>query len=187
MKCSKCGAELEEGAVFCGSCGAKVEAEQTVEEPIEAVQEEISAPEDAADTQANGEGASTATYAQQPEPERKAAPSVSAVFTQNDSEGEPVSLGIWVCRNLIRFIPFVGGLAYIIMLFVWAFDKKYNSTSRNWARAELIFKAVGIVIAIVIISMIVIFLSAIDFDEMVNDMMRNQHYHGNQYYYYPFN
>lgn len=32
MNCKNCGAELNEGAVFCGNCGMKVEAEQPVYE-----------------------------------------------------------------------------------------------------------------------------------------------------------
>ena len=36
MNCKNCGAELSEGAVFCGNCGMKVETEQPVfEEPVQ--------------------------------------------------------------------------------------------------------------------------------------------------------
>ena len=36
MNCKNCGAELGEGAVFCGNCGMKVEAEQPVcEVPVQ--------------------------------------------------------------------------------------------------------------------------------------------------------
>lgn len=34
IKCIHCGCEIEEGASFCGSCGAKVEAEATAAKPI---------------------------------------------------------------------------------------------------------------------------------------------------------
>ena len=30
MKCSKCGAELQEGALFCRECGAKAENAQKI-------------------------------------------------------------------------------------------------------------------------------------------------------------
>lgn len=36
MNCNKCGAPLTEGALFCGECGAKVEATATVETTTEA-------------------------------------------------------------------------------------------------------------------------------------------------------
>ena len=41
MNCKNCGAEIEEGAVFCGNCGIKIENEepvfeaQVVEEPVQ--------------------------------------------------------------------------------------------------------------------------------------------------------
>ena len=41
MNCKNCGAEIEEGAVFCGNCGLKIENEepvfeaQVVEEPVQ--------------------------------------------------------------------------------------------------------------------------------------------------------
>ena len=40
MKCVKCGAELEEGAKFCGNCGSTVEADSAVEEVKEETVEE---------------------------------------------------------------------------------------------------------------------------------------------------
>jgi len=36
MNCKNCGAELHEGAVFCGNCGMRTEAEQQVyEAPVQ--------------------------------------------------------------------------------------------------------------------------------------------------------
>lgn len=36
MNCKNCGAELDEGAIFCGNCGVKIETEQpVVEEPVQ--------------------------------------------------------------------------------------------------------------------------------------------------------
>ena len=36
MNCKNCGAELNEGALFCGNCGMKIEQEQPVyEEPVQ--------------------------------------------------------------------------------------------------------------------------------------------------------
>ena len=42
MNCKNCGAELNEGAVFCGNCGMKVEAEQPVyETPAQEFSQEV--------------------------------------------------------------------------------------------------------------------------------------------------
>ena len=42
MNCKNCGAELNEGAVFCGNCGMKVEAEQPVyEAPVQEFSQEV--------------------------------------------------------------------------------------------------------------------------------------------------
>ena len=42
MNCKNCGAELNEGAVFCGNCGMKVESEQPVyESPAQEFSQEV--------------------------------------------------------------------------------------------------------------------------------------------------
>ena len=42
MNCKNCGAELNEGAVFCGNCGMKIEAEQPVyEAPAQEFSQEV--------------------------------------------------------------------------------------------------------------------------------------------------
>lgn len=134
--CNKCGAELEEGALYCGSCGAEVNAAPEApasEEPVQAAEAPVQT-----------------TVVPAPEaPEG----GNSAGAKKPDDDGLPVSLGTWICRDLLMLIPCVGGLIYIIMLFVWAFDTKYNSTSRNWAKGKLIF--IGISLALVIVALII--------------------------------
>lgn len=65
-----------------------------------------------------------------------------------------LSVGNWVCRWLINLIPCVGPLIYLIMLFVWAFDLKYNETSRNWAKAQLIIMIASVIISIIFVCII---------------------------------
>lgn len=146
MKCNRCGAELEDGAIFCGSCGAKIEA------PAEESAETAPFSEPADDAKAAAENLSVAVPTEPSAPPIQTEPVIQASPRQSEDDGLPVSLGTWICRHLITFIPCVGWLIYIIMLFVWAFDKKYNSTSRNWAKAELIFMAIAVVIAVIIIA-----------------------------------
>ena len=63
---------------------------------------------------------------------------------------EPVSVGGWIGRSLIPCIPLVGGIVYLIMLFIWSGDSKKEDSFRNWAKAQLIVLAIVVVLVIVI-------------------------------------
>lgn len=60
---------------------------------------------------------------------------------------QPVSVGDWLITLLITVIPLVN----IIMLFVWAFGGGNNPSKSNWAKAILIWIAISIVLAIIVI------------------------------------
>ena len=55
-----------------------------------------------------------------------------------------VTLGNWIITMIIMLIPIVN----IVMLFVWAFSSSTNPSKSNWAKASLIFFAIGILFAI---------------------------------------
>ena len=78
---------------------------------------------------------------------------------------DPISVGGWIGRTLIPYIPLVGGIVYLIMLFIWSGDPKKEDTFRNWAKAQLIVMAIGIVLAIILF---VAFGSV--FSDMLNSM-----------------
>ena len=62
-------------------------------------------------------------------------------------EVEPVmTVGEWALTILITCIPCVN----IIMLLVWAFGSGTSKTKSNWAKAQLIFVAIGVVLSIII-------------------------------------
>ena len=63
---------------------------------------------------------------------------------------ESVSVGGWIGRTLIPCIPLVGGIVYLIMLFIWSGDKKKEDTFRNWAKAQLIVMAIVLALTIVV-------------------------------------
>jgi len=63
---------------------------------------------------------------------------------------QPISVGGWIGRSLIPFIPIVGGLVYLIMLFVWSGDTAKEDTFRNWAKAQLIVTAIVLVLSILL-------------------------------------
>ena len=65
---------------------------------------------------------------------------------------ESISVGGWIGRTLIPYIPLVGGIVYLIMLFIWSGDKKKEDSFRNWAKAQLIVMAIVIVLAVVVVA-----------------------------------
>jgi hypothetical protein len=64
---------------------------------------------------------------------------------------EPVSVGGWIGRSLIPYIPVLGGIVYLIMLFIWSGDQNKEETFRNWAKAQLILMAIVLVLSIIVV------------------------------------
>lgn len=62
--------------------------------------------------------------------------------TPQGNQAPALSIGEWVVTILITFIPLVN----IIMLFVWGFSSSTNPNKANWAKAMLIWMAIGIVL-----------------------------------------
>ncbi len=62
-----------------------------------------------------------------------------------ESQAQPQVMSVkdWVITILITAIPLVG----VIMLFVWAFGSNENPNKSNWAKALLIWTAIGIVLS----------------------------------------
>ena len=80
-----------------------------------------------------------------------------------------VSVWGWVGRYALNLIPAVGSLVYFIMLFVWAFDSKYDDTSRNWAKAQLVIAAIvaGLVFLLFVLLLVLGITAADVFSEMM--------------------
>ena len=64
---------------------------------------------------------------------------------QDPKNLEPVPIGTWLGIMFLSLIPCVN----LIMLFVWAFSDGRESR-KNWAKAQLIFIAIMIVLEIVV-------------------------------------
>lgn len=68
---------------------------------------------------------------------------------------EPVSFKSWLLMLALPFlllfvpIPFVGPIAYIVLLFVWAFGKDTQTSKKNWARANLVVSIIMLIVTIV--------------------------------------
>ena len=57
---------------------------------------------------------------------------------------EPMSVGEWMITMLLMILPCIN----IIMLFVWAFGSGSKQSKSNFAKAYLIWLAIGIVLSI---------------------------------------
>ena len=77
------------------------------------------------------------------------------------TQKEPISVGGWIGRTLIPCIPLVGGIVYLIMLFIWSGSKDKEETFRNWAKAQLI--VIGVIVALAIVSALVFGTALTDF------------------------
>jgi len=58
------------------------------------------------------------------------------------AQAQVMSVKDWIITILITAIPLVG----FIMLFVWAFGSNENPNKTNWAKATLIWTAIGLVL-----------------------------------------
>ena len=137
--CPKCGAEAD--GVFCINCGA-------------AVNDSPAAP--AAEKPAYTPPVQPA-YQPPVQPTYQPPQQPYGYYPPQQPVEEPISVGGWIGRSLIPFIPVVGSIIYLIMLFVWMGDKTKEATFRNWAKAQLV--VMGIVIGLVIL--LVIFSAAL--------------------------
>lgn len=66
-----------------------------------------------------------------------------ATGTQENMIEKPMTFANWLMVMLLPFIPMVGTIAYLALLFVWAFGVKTPPTKKNWARAMLVMLVVA--------------------------------------------
>ncbi len=67
------------------------------------------------------------------------------VEKSNEKEEKSTSFKNWLGSMLLPFIPGVGLIIYIVMLFVWAFSSETPKSKKNWARASLIVGVIGFI------------------------------------------
>jgi hypothetical protein len=72
---------------------------------------------------------------------------------QND---QPISVGQWMLNIFLTYIPMVN----IIVLIIWAVSTTEPQTKVNWARAKLMWMAIGIVFMILAWGAIFAFVAA---------------------------
>lgn len=72
---------------------------------------------------------------------------ISEIYESKNNTTESnsvISTKQWVVIILISYIPILG----FIFLLIWAFGDEYNKTKKNWARAQLIYWLIWILLTI---------------------------------------
>ncbi len=63
------------------------------------------------------------------------------------AEAEPsMSFVHWIVILLLPYIPLIGSFAYLVLQLVWAFGRTASTTRKNWARANLLMMAIGLIL-----------------------------------------
>ena len=142
MNCPVCGAELPEGALVCGECGARIAAPEVPEVPAAPVPEEIApVPEEAAPAPqpvpvfTPPVREPVPTY-EQPQPE--AAPAVNPA--REDAE-KLTPLQSLAFMKIMAIACYALGLPAIILSFIFLREKKYVMSHANNGLLITIFGA----------------------------------------------
>lgn len=84
-------------------------------------------------------------------PSWQAPPTVQPNYYNAQQPKQPISVGGWIGRSLIPYIPIAGGLIFLIMLFIWSGDTTKEASFCNWAKAQLILLAIAVAIIIIVV------------------------------------
>ena len=85
----------------------------------------------------------------------------------NEKKVKIITTSEWILTKLIVLIPIVN----IIMLFIWAYNKKTDLNKSNWAKAELVVLTVKFIFYLIIIFItIILFLNF--FNEFLESTFR---------------
>lgn len=65
---------------------------------------------------------------------------------------KPMTFGNWMLIYLLPFIPMVGIILFLVLLFSWGFGTNVPATKKNWARATMIYGIIMIIYISVLLS-----------------------------------
>lgn len=135
--CSNCGKQLEEGLTICEDCAIEINQQQQQPKKESEFQQQVYNTQ----TNYNRPNYQHSNY-QQP-------------YGGFDTE-KPISVGQYMGIILLRFVPIVGLILYII----WAFSSDININKRNLCRAFLLLPLILIAVYIIIVIIITAILTA---------------------------
>lgn len=99
------------------------------------------------------------------------------VYTQAPAQSyadEHVSVGMWIGIFFINFIPILGSLIYLVMLFVWAFGNTPKRSLKNFAKAQLVLMLIALILGI--IAFIIMMALGYSLSDLGNDFGGNYYY-----------
>lgn len=132
--CIYCGQPLLPGTMFCTNCGKPT----ATQDAAQADATPASEPE-----AITMESTAQSNYQVPP----VAAPAYSTPYSPVPASldnGEVIGFGDWMLTLFLTTIPIVN----IIMLFIWSFGGSTPASKSNWAKARLVWLAIGIVLSI---------------------------------------
>ncbi|MCL2108039.1 MAG: zinc ribbon domain-containing protein [Oscillospiraceae bacterium] len=152
MFCIRCGTENNAGTMFCTNCGdtlaSNIESEQTVTIGVGGNTGPL--PSSYGETTGSAPGYSTGAAYDSTPPQSAYPTSYGQHYSHYGSAAnsgeDPVSVGEWFCIPLWNLIPIVGPLIFLILMFVWAFGSGAKKSKSNWAKAQLIWGLIGLVL-----------------------------------------
>jgi hypothetical protein len=143
MKCSHCGSEINEGEMFCSSCGAPVENQQAQSSQKQYGQAPYS---QGAAPQMNQSSYGQPQYGQMPNNQ-------NYQNNQNNQAGfdyTPISMWGYFGYEILFSIPCIG----LILLLVFSFGGTKNINLRNFARSYFCFLIVAVIITAIVVSIV---------------------------------
>lgn len=142
--CNKCGSLVSGDGVFCPNCGEKLDSvvdlgKPSTEPMMSSAPIAPSAP--VASDNSNNYNNTTGVGSNQGQIPNYGAP----VYPQNNNNNNSeMSVGQWVLTIFLSGLGIIG----LILLFVWGFGSDTPTVKKNYARAMLIWYAIGIGICI---------------------------------------
>jgi hypothetical protein len=145
MFCQECGSKMDDGAVFCGNCGTKIEAPQVVvmNEEVIMPDETVQEPEVITETQPIPVPqpvpvaqpvpqpvpvAQPVPVRTTPAPQTVATPQTNYQAPVVDSRDKPMTVLGWIGTMLLMIIPLVN----LVLPFVWAFSSDTNKSKQSF-------------------------------------------------------
>ena len=148
MICTNCGANLEQGQLFCGVCGTRVVAAAPVTPDVSVVSDVV-APTEENIALLEQESANVGDMQEVVQFETTPYGTMEAehegrIITEAELR-KPLSVGAFIAMLLLMMIPVFN----VVLILWWAFSRYTNKNKRHFAAAVIILwaLAVGLVVA----------------------------------------
>lgn len=155
--CDKCGTLVSGDGEFCPSCGARMSSAFSNGNMGSVGGVDLSKPGDSMPNNSYSGGYQSMYQNVQPAPMNNTYSGQSNYNQQvypgqtypgvNNMQNQVMSVGQWMLTIFLSGLGLIG----LVMLFIWAFDSTTPLVKKNYARAMLIFEAIGVGLAILFV------------------------------------